>query len=87
MSGCGDVARPLYLELRAMGLEVWVEDDPEGGPLDYGIEAAGLHRLSGARAKEVRRRIEHNEEGLVRVILDHRDPDLHAIRSEGNQRF
>ena len=86
MNGCEDVARSLYLELRALGLEVWVEDDPDGGPLDYGIEAAGLHKLSGARAKEVRRRIERNEEGLVRVILDHRDPDLHAIRAEGNHR-
>ena len=87
MKGCEDVARSLYLELRALGLELWVADDPDGGPLDYGIEAAGLHKLSGARAKEVRRRIERNEEGLVRVILDHRDPDLFAIRAEGNNRF
>jgi len=61
-----------------------VEDDPDGGPLDYGIGAAGLHLLSGARAKDVWRRIEHNEEGLVRVLLDHRDPDLQAVRAEGN---
>lgn len=87
MNDCEDVARSLYLELRAMGLEVWVEDDPDGGPLDYGIEAAGLHKLSGARAKEVRQRIERHEESLVRVILDHRDPDLHAIRAEGLQRY
>ena len=86
MNGCEDVARSLYLELRAMGLEVWVGDDPDGGPLDYGIEATGLHELSGAHSREVRRRIERNEEGLVRVILDHRDPDLHAIRAEGLQR-
>jgi hypothetical protein len=34
-----DVARPLYLELRALDLEVRVEDDPSGagGPLDYGM--------------------------------------------------
>ena len=87
MNGCEDVARSLYLELRALGLEVWVEDDPDRGPLDYGIEASGLHKLSDAHAREVRRRIELNEEGLVRVILDHRDPDLHAIRAEGIQRY
>ena len=87
MNGCEDIARSLYLELRALGLEVWVEDDPDGGALDYCIEVSDLHELSGARAREVRRRIERNEEGLVRVILDHRDPDLHAIRAEGLQRY
>ena len=87
MNGCEDVARSLYLELRALGLEVWVEDDPDGGPLDYGIEAVGLHNLPVAHAREVRRRIERHEEGLIRVILDHRDPDLHAVRAEGNHRY
>lgn len=86
MNGCEDVARSLYLELRALGLELWVEDDPDGGPLDYGIEAAGLHQLSGARAKEVRRRIERNEEGLVRLLLNNRDLDIRAVRAEGNCR-
>ena len=87
MNGCEDIARSLYLELRALGLEVWVEDDPDGGPLDYGIEATGLHKLSDARAKEWRRRIERNEEGLVRVILEHRDPDIRAVRAEGDLRY
>ncbi len=87
MRGYEDTARPLYLELRALGVELWVEDDPDGGPLDYGIGAAGLHLLSGAREKAVRRRIGRNEEGLIRVILDHRDPDLHAVRAEGNYRY
>ena len=87
MKGCEDVARSLYLELRALGLELWVADDLNGGPLDYGIEAVGLHKFSGARAREIRRRIERNEEGLVMVILDHRDPDLHAVRAEGDHRY
>jgi hypothetical protein len=84
MSGRADAARPLYLELRALGLEVRVEDDPDGGPLDYRIAVGGLHCLSEARAKSVRRRILESEEGLVHRILDLRDPDLNAIRSEGH---
>ena len=62
MNGCEDVARSLYLELRAVGLELWVEENPEGGPLDYGIEFAGLYKVPGDRAEEVRERIKHNEE-------------------------
>jgi hypothetical protein len=84
MSGRADAARPLYLELRALGLEVRVEDDSDGGPLDYRIAVGGLHCLSEARAKSVRRRILESEEGLVHRILDLRDPDLNAIRSEGH---
>ena len=87
MNGCEDTARSLYLELRAIGLELWVEDGPDGGPLDYGIGAAGLQQLSGARQKRVRQRIERNEEELVRVLLDQRDPDIRAVRAEGNYRY
>ena len=87
MNNCEDTARSLYLELRALGLELWVEDNPDGGPLDYGIGAAGLHQLPGARQKRVKQRIERNEEELVRVLLDHRDPDIRAVRAEGNYRY
>jgi len=86
VSVCEDVARSLYLELRALNLELWVEEDPKGGPLDYGIEVAGLYRLPEPLAEEVRERIGRNEEGLVRVLLDHRDPDIRAVRAEGNHR-
>ena len=86
MSVCEDVTRSLYLELRALTLELWVEDDPKGGPLDYRIEVTGLYKLSDALAEEVRQRIRRNEEGLVRVVLDHRDPDIRAVRAEGNHR-
>lgn len=86
MSVCEDVARSLYLELRALTLELWVEEDPKGGPLDYGIEVTGLYKLSDALAEEVRQRIRCNEEGLVRVLLDHRDPDIRAVRAEGSHR-
>ena len=83
MSSCADAARPLYLELRALGLEVRVEDDPDGGPLDYRVTVGGLHCFSEARAKSVRQRVLESEEGLVQLILDRRDPDLDAIRREG----
>jgi len=84
VSGCADAARPLFLELRALGLEVRVEDDPDGGPLDYRVAVGGLHCLSEARARSVRRRVLESEEGLMHLILDLRDPDLTAIRSEGH---
>lgn len=86
MSVCEDAARSLYLELRALNLELWVEEDPKGGPLDYGIEVTGLYRLPEPLAEEVRERIGRNEEGLVRVLLDHRDPDIRAVRAEGSHR-
>ena len=87
MNGCDDAARSLYLELRAVGLELWVEDDPERGPLDYGIEFTGIHKVPGGKAEEVRESIRRNEKGLVRVLLDHRDPDIQAVRAEGNNRY
>ena len=78
-----DVARPLYLELRALGLGVRVVDAPGGGPLDYGIALEGLPKLPKALERSVRRRVLANEDGLVRVLLDRRDPDLDAVRREG----
>lgn len=78
-----DVARPLYLELRALGLGVRVVDAPGGGPLDYGIALDGLPELPGVLERSVRRRVLANQDGLVRVLLDRRDPDLDAVRREG----
>ena len=83
MSSDADAARALYLELRALGLAVRVVDDPKGGPLDYGIVVDGLRSLPGSLARSINRRVRENEEGLVRVILDRRDPDLEAVRREG----
>jgi hypothetical protein len=80
------VARPLYLELRALGLGVRVVDAPGGGPLDYGIALEGLPELPGAVERSVRRCVLANEDGLVRVLLDRRDPDLEAVRREGHCR-
>jgi uncharacterized protein YbaA (DUF1428 family) len=83
VSGCADTARSLYLELRALRLEVWAEDDPDGDTVDFRIAVGGLHRLSEADAMSVWRRVLENEEGLVQLVLDGRDPDLNAIRREG----
>lgn len=86
MSSCADAARSLYLELRALGLEVRIEDDTDSDPLDFRVAVEGLHSLSEARAKSVRQRVLESEEGLVQLILDRRDPDLNAIRREGHCR-
>ena len=65
---------------------MWVDDDPRGtgSVLDYGIVVDGLHRLSVAEASNVIRRILDNENDLVRLLANERDPDLRAIRREGN---
>ncbi len=79
-------SRPLYLELRALGIKVQVEDNPDLGPLDYGLVIDGLSALPDGRSRRLSKRIMDNEEALVRIVLDRRDPDLHAIRSEASCR-
>ena len=78
-----DTARALYLELRALRLKVWVEDDPDGGSLDYRIALDGLRNLSEIQANRIIRRVRNQQEDLVVVLLDRRDPDLDAVRKEG----
>lgn len=56
MNGSADAARSLYLELRSAGVRLWVEDDPDGGPLDYRIAQDGLCALSEVRARWLARR-------------------------------
>ena len=86
MSGYAEVDRALYLELRAEGLEVRVEDNPDGGPLDYGIAIGGLRSRRESYARSIMQRVLENEEGLVQLVLDLHDPDLDAIRREGHCR-
>ena len=86
MSWYSVTARPLYIELRALGITVQVEDNPDLGPLDYGLVIDGLSALPDGRSRHLRKRIMDNEEALVRIVLDQRDPDLHAIRSEASCR-
>ncbi len=86
MRGCADTARALYLELRALRLEVRLEDDPDGDALDFRVALGGLHRLSETHAQSVRQRVMESEEGLVQLILDQRDPDMNAVLREGHCR-
>ena len=86
MNRGADVARSMYLELRALRLEVWVHHVPRGtgGVLDYGIVVDGLRSLSVAEVSSVTRHILDNENDLVRLLANERDPDLRAIRREGD---
>jgi len=86
MSWYSVTARPLYIELRALGVTVQVEANSDLGPLDYGLVIDGLSALPDGRSRRLRERIMDNEEALVKIVLDRRDPDLHAIRSEGDCR-
>ena len=70
MSGCADAARPLYLELRAEGLKVRVEDNPDGGALDYVIAIGGLRSHPEFYASSIMQRVLENKDGLVQIILD-----------------
>ena len=86
MSWYSVTARPLYIELRALGVTVQIEANSDLGPLDYGLVIDGLSALPDDRSRRLRERIMDNEEALVRIVLDRRDPDLYAIRSEGDCR-
>lgn len=75
-------ARPLYLELKALGLQLRAEDRLDA-PLGYRAVVCGLKSLSEAHADRVGWLVQDNEAGLVMVLLNRRDPDLDAIRKEG----
>lgn len=80
-------ARALYLELRALGLDVRVEEDPDE-PLSFRVVVGGLRSLSSAHADRVVWRVRGNEAGLARVLLGGPwNPDLEAIRQEGGHRW
>jgi hypothetical protein len=86
MNRGADLARSLYLELRALRLELRVEADSRGAGrvLDYGIVVDDFHSLSVAEVSSVTRRILDNENDLVGLLANEWDPDLRAIRKEGN---
>jgi hypothetical protein len=75
-------ARSLYLELRALDLEVCVEEDPED-PTGYVVLIGGLQSLSPTHADRLRRRIEEVKPGLLKVLWARWDEGLGAIRGEG----
>jgi hypothetical protein len=72
-------ARPLYLELRALGLEPYVKEDPRDAT-GYRVRVAGLHSLSAAYAERIRRRVEETKPGLLRILFSRWDPDLVAVQ-------
>ena len=78
-------ARPLYLELRALGLKLWAVEDPDE-PASFRVVVSGLRSLSPAHADRVVGRVRGNEAGLARILLAGPwTPSLEAIRQEGDQ--
>lgn len=76
-------ARPLFLELRALGLDLWLEQDSDEPPY-YRIVVGGLRSLSPTHANRVIQRVSGNEAGLAIILLGGRwDFDFTAIRQEG----
>ncbi len=76
------LARPLYLEVRALGLDLRANEDPQE-PLGYRVEVRGLCSLSEAHAERMTRRMKELRPGLVRILMGKWDADLGAIREEG----
>jgi hypothetical protein len=76
------LARPLYLELCALGLDVWVTERPDR-PEGYEVHAGGLRSFSPRHADSLRQRIEEHTAGLVKVLWAKWDGDIEAIRREG----
>lgn len=78
-----ELARPSYLELRALGLERRAGEDPQE-PLDYYVEVRCGCSLSKAHAERVVERIADHKPGLIRSpMMGEWDPGYHAIREEG----
>jgi hypothetical protein len=75
-------ARPLYLELRALGLEPCVKEDPRDVS-GYRVRVAGLHSLSETQAERIRRRVQESKPGLLRLLFSRWEPDLVAVQREG----
>ena len=78
-------ARSLYLELRALELELHVRDDPRDAT-GYRVRVAGLHSLPETHAEQIKRRVEESKPGLLKILLGQWDPDLLAIQREGATR-
>ncbi len=76
------LARPLYLELRALGLDLQTEEDP-GTRSGYRLDLSGTRSLSPGHVNRLRRRVEEATPGLLRILWACWDEDLKAIRREG----
>jgi hypothetical protein len=75
-------ARSLYLELRALELELYAKEDPYDAT-GYRVRVAGLHSLSETHADQIRRRVEASKPGLLRILFGRWNPDVVAIQREG----
>ena len=60
--------RSLYLELRALGLELYAKEDGRDAT-GYRVRVAGLHSLPKTQADQIRRRVEASKPELLRVHL------------------
>lgn len=83
---CGEAgkrARPLYLELRALELKLWVEEDDED-PTGYKLVADIPESVAHPQLEELILRARENRVGLIEVLLCRHDPDLDAVRGEGS---
>ena len=72
-------ARPLYLELHAMGLELVASVAADG---EWILEVKGLRSLSPAHADRVRARVQEYERGLLWILYGNWSEDLEAIQGE-----
>ena len=75
-------AGSLYLELRALGLELYAKEDGRDA-IGYRVRVVGLHSLSETHADRIRRRVEASKPGLLKVLLGRWDHDIVAIQREG----
>ena len=75
-------ARSLYLELRALGLELYAKEDPHDAT-GYRVKVVGLHSLPETHAERIKRRVEASKPGLLKILFGRWDPDVVAIQREG----
>ncbi len=75
-------ARPLFLEAKALGLDIRVKEHPEREG-DYRIGVKGLRSLSPTHRSSLEQRIKENKPGLIRLLMMGKwDEDLHAVLEE-----
>jgi hypothetical protein len=75
-------ARSFYLELHALGLEVWRVDD-EALSSVYRLVLIGTESLSPRHGDRLRRRVEELKAGLKTILSSNWQVDLLAIKGEG----
>ena len=82
----GKKARSLYLELRALQLELYAKEDLRDAT-GYRVGVAGLHSLPKTHAdRRTRRRVQESKPGLLRILFVRCAPDVVAIQREGTRR-